>query len=1113
MHLDKLEIHGFKSFRDKTVIKFPKSFTTIVGPNGSGKSNLTEATCFVLGKSRGLRANKLTELIFNGGVAGKGAKYAAVSLYLDLDGKQMKITRKISDKGQSSYRLNDKLTTRQKILDLVGDNEYNIILQDDVTRVIDMTPRERRQLIDELCGISEYDKKKEKALTELEKVEDKISELNIIMGEKKVYLTELKQERDDAIQYQSLQNELRECEASLIHRNLVNYEEKNKKIAIKTEELEDEKRNVLLKVEEVDTKVSGDVKTLKEMDKEILELKEKSGGARIIGLQSEISLKKSKIRDLNEKLENVKHEIYKKTDRKVKLGTQIHELTVELEKTGKILTKLNLKIEEKSKQLDPNLEQKIDEIKTKIYDLKFKRDTISEIKRVQTDEIDNLRDKKASIKSQIKDLLWEEQKIAREIDDIAIKHKSDDDEIEKLKKNKSNMETKLGNIRKDIENLRIKFAKNDAELKILEKGAELRSVSEIMKLKEKNGMSGIYGSVAQLGEVSDSRYELALQVAAGNRLNNIVVENVDIAIQCIANLRNKRVGVATFLPLNKLDPKIDKNLPAYAIGFARDFIVTGSKFRPVFDQVLGNTLLVKDIESAKSIGMKKYRMVTLDGDLLERSGAMIGGYRHRKKGAGFLNISHLKKELENIKKRINELEKDEEKILGSTGLILRKLSILKESIGDEKIRMEQLKLKKASLFEKRNELKEICTGIDKKINELTADMQKKEKEIKDMQNVIDGCDKSLDKLIQKRAQTNLDKIEELKDEKRDLDVKYNRLDEKIGLMNKQLIELKDEIKILVDTKKQTEKQIDETSKLLSELKEKLHVEEKKNEGVTNEINRLIDKKSKIEEHIESLGAKKGEFNRELDDIAQKFERLLIERTKIETKLLDLGEEFAKYEGIALIDKGLNGLKSMILEIEDKLNEFGAVNMRAIENYELMKKELAEITDRLGILKKEQQSIFDFMETVERKKQEIFMDAFKIVNENFKEIFSELSEGEGRLILDNSNEISDAGLLIEASPKGKKILNLDAMSGGEKVLTSSAFLLAIQRYKPSSFYMIDELDAALDKENSLRLANMLKNSGIQSILITHNDSIIKYADAMIGISMQDGISQVVGVKLT
>jgi len=1113
MRLTKLEIRGFKSFRDKTVLEFPDEFTAIVGPNGSGKSNIVDGICFVLGKSRGLRASRLTELIYNGGISGKPSKYAEISLYLGgEDTKEKKISRLIDEKGNSIYSLNDKRTTRQEIIEIVGDNEYNIILQADVTQVIDMTPRQRREIIDGLCGIAEYDRKKDKALKELEKVETRISDTSIILGEKKGYLIELEREREDALRYRELQAKLDSINAIILHRKFEDYRDNINQISGKIESKEDEEKQIIESVAEIKSKIYENQKKIREINKNIHELEGEKGRG-IVELKTEIAREKERSDFLKEKLEVTKHEIFTKTDRKVKMQAELRQAKNEVVKLNKNLNALQEKIDELLKKVDPALEAKIDEVKTKIFELQSGVNSLNNDIEKNKNEITELGNKKESKDTEMQDMLWDERKIARKIDDLNLAHKNSFDEIERLKNENLRLIKNSEDLQKRIEKLHIDFANKNAELKATEKegGGVRGAINAVLNLRD--SIDGIHGYAAQLG-TPDEKYEKALEVAGGGRLLNIVVENENTATKCITFLKQRKIGRATFLPLNKINVKLSDYCPKGALGFARDFIDTKSKFKKIYDYIYANTVIVEDIETAKEIGIGKCRMVTLDGDIVEASGAMTGGFV--KGGAiKFSSTEALEKELKALAGKLQKYEDEREDIASQKRRVENMIEKLEESTQDGRGELVKLKLKKESLSEKRNELRGVVEEYEKKISEINKNDADKNEEIKKLNRDLAVLNQKLQKLIRKKADSAMDKLEKLRDEKRDLDVEKGKYDEKQMSMESQINELANDLENLLNEKSLTEKGISENAELYGNLKKELIACEKENAAVIDKIEKLIFDSGKLEQENENIAEEVGKSDARLRRIESTISKLKTEKAVIETKLSDIrpGEKEKEPElDEELINKKLAELEGMTAAIKVELEAFGEVNMKAIEKYEILKNEYDNMTEKLEILKDERQSIFDLMEKIEKRKREVFMETYEIVKKNFEDVFAKLSGGIGTLVLDNPKDISLSGLLIEASPKGKKLLNIDALSGGEKTLTSSAFLLALQQYKPSSFYIVDEIDAALDKENSVKLAELLSTAAAQFILITHNDQVMKFADTVVGVSMQEGVSQVVGVKL-
>ncbi|OYT41558.1 MAG: hypothetical protein B6U78_02815 [Candidatus Aenigmarchaeota archaeon ex4484_224] len=829
-YIKKLILKGFKSFNKRTSIPFLPGFNVISGPNGSGKSNILDAIAFVLGtlSAKSLRSQRLTGLIFHGTEKTKGAEYASVTLVLDnskrifpFDEEEIVVERKINKKGVSVYRLNGRNTTREKILQVLSiariyPNGHNIIMQGDITKIIEMNPIERREIIDEIAGIAEYNEKKEKALKNLEEVEKKLREAEIILSQKLEIFKKLEKERNVALKYKELSSKLRLLKASFFYRKIKEIEEEINKLREKLEKKENEKIEVESKLEEVEKK-------LEEKEKEIKEIVEK-----VVGLTKKFEI-----------------------------------------------------------------EKKVSELRSKLL---IKRNNL-DVKKAELQRIDSLIDKLQAIR-----------------------------------------ETKI------------------------EEGEIPRAVRTILKLD----LKGVYGTIADLIETKDE-YKIAIEVAAGPHLYDIVVENEDVASFCIEYLRREKIGRATFLPLNKIKPNLFKNYSLLnydgVIGVASKLIKFNIKFLPAMEFVFGNTLIVRDLEVAKAIGIGKVRMVTLDGDLIERTGAMVGGYIAPKK-------------------HIKTIESSTEKEIESYMLLRRRI--------------------RGEINELEDEIKEIEKELEK------YSKSKELKEMIDLEKVKISSEKEIERLRSKR---------------------------------KKLIERKINLEIGISSLKTR-------IKGLEEEKEK------------NEIQ------------------------------LQAFEDI---------------KEF--------VDSKSHEIERMIKKTESELNKLGPINFKAIEEYESYKREFDKYKEKYEKILEEKKKVLEMIEEIEEKKKKVFMETLEKVSEEFNEIFRKMTNGSASLRLEEEDNV-ESGLLIEASPGGKKLLNIDAMSGGEKTLTALAFILALQRYNPSPFYIFDEVDATLDKENSKKVGEFLKDASknAQFIIITHNDEVIKRADRIYGVTMIDGESKIVALEL-
>ncbi|MFH1056124.1 MAG: chromosome segregation protein SMC [Candidatus Altiarchaeota archaeon] len=1113
MRLTRLELKGFKSFRDKTVLEFPDKFTGIVGPNGSGKSNITEAICFVLGKSRGLRAANLQELIFNGGIGGSPAPKAVVAITLEDDGGVKHRIMRIADRdGSSVYKLDDKRVTRQQILDLAGDNEYNIILQDDITKVLEMKPKDRRKVIDDLCGIGVYDEKRDKALRELEKVEERIGQTHIILGEKQGYMQELKKERDEALNYTKVRDELRASKATLLYKDINSMERREEKIDEETEKLKKSREDNLVKIADTKSDIQKRTLRLKEISSGIIRLEEEKRGTRIAETKGEILRFEDRMKLQTEKLEGILSEERDNSMGLDVISRQEKEMTAGLSGFETKHHDMMREIESESKRgVDITLENEVDEVKNKIYEARSTIRALKEVNAKKTLEKTTLEKERDEFESRIKGFSGEEQNRIKDVEKLALEYEKSVSDVRQYESEHNRMDKEVSDAQQRLEEERILLSKKQSEIQTIMRtsGGLQQAVKATLGLKKV--IPGIHGPVMQLGEVADSRYNTALQVAAGGRMQHVVVESVNDAAKCIEYLRQKKIGRCTFLPLDKINYKAEGKPPKEAIGFARDFIKYSKKFSKVFEYVFGDTIIVKDIEVAKSIGVGEWRMVTLDGDLLELSGAMTGGHMPERFEITFSNVDELEKEMANVEGRVQKLAVEYDEQVKARGKLESTLATLRERLKRNKDALDATSLEKNIATERR-------TGMRDRLNRVVESLSSLEKEIQDnaveatkLEKNVGADEKKLKDLAERRQGGKTPKIESLKDSLREVEVEKTKLEEKLAYMRQQAATYKARMRELAPVKDSLGSEIKTLQDNIRKLKIGLEDLEKAHQSVDGEIQKLADERTNVEENITELSTRIGEIEHGMEASNQEMNEFIIEKAKISTRLEDLRREYAKYEGVQLIEKSVKDLTDAAEKLEQQLTSFGSVNMRAIETFEVIKKEFEEITNKLETLKKERQSIFDFMDKIEGKKRETFMEAFEKVKAHFERIYTQLADGKGTLTLDNPMNISESGLMITASPGGKRLMSLDAMSGGEKVLTSTAFLLGIQQYKPAYFYVVDELDAALDKKNSVKLAEMLAKSSSQFLMVTHNNNMLKYMDSAIGVSMVQGVSQIVGVR--
>ncbi len=939
----KLSMSGFKSFAKKTDLSFGTDFNCVLGPNGSGKSNIMDALCFVLGKSsaKSMRAEKSSNLIYNGGKTKNPSKSAEVSIFFDnskkefpIEEKELKVSRIVKQNGQSVYKLNDKTMTRQQVVDIlrlakIDPDGHNIILQGDIVHFMTMKPLERRELIEEIAGISIFEEKKNKSLSELGKVDEKLTEANILLTEREANLRELKKDRDQATKYLELKNKIKDNKATYLH---VQVQEKEKKL----------------------DKILGTIE------------------------QHKLNYKK-----------------YKET---------IDTLTIKLNEKKEELNEINEELEKRGEKDQINIRENITDIKTDFVKSQSRLETIK-------NEIQKIEDRKLQLKSSIQE---------------------NNNKIQSFVQEKKKIESKLSKLEKQQSSISKKIpSKIDMSVKI----------NELARLKSKLGssegssnsaidsiqnISGVHGTISELGKVS-SKYSMALEVTAGAKMRSIVTKDDSVAEECIRTLKQNKTGVATFLPLNRIQPRLlhptlkDLAKKEGVHGTALDLIKFNSKYKSAFENIFGNTLIVNDIKIARRLGIGRVRMVTLEGDLIEKSGAMIGGSREKTR-IGFKQ--------DNVEDEILKLEREIESA--------QKPSMLSEQ--------------KTELMTKEFELKASLSNFDNKIEYLSNENENTYKIMSDL-------------------------------DKETLEFKQE-LDDIQSVMKLKTVNLKD-----------------------GEKKEKEFFAKQK---------ALFSKRNKITEEVDKQNIKISEQNEKVRIVENKINTIAIEKASIIAAIEALKKESEEFkEGKIKKNANIEVLKKEIREFEVLMIRLGNVNMKALEIYDQLAEEHAKLVDKTDKLRLEKDDIMAMIMEIEQDKTKVFMKTYTHLNNRFKEIFNSLStKGEASLMLENPEAPLDAGLDITVRIASRKYLDIRSLSGGEKTMAALAFIFAIQEYRPASFYILDEVDAALDKHNSEKLGKLFSkySSNAQYIVISHNDSIISEASQIYGVSMQEGISKITSLRL-
>lgn len=1175
MHLKEIELENFKSFARKTRIPLLQGFTAITGPNGAGKSNISDAILFVLGprSSRVIRAGKLTDLIFNGGKERKPASETKVSLIFDnadrlipIDSDKVKLTRivRVSDNVEGYYSyfyVNDRRSSLGEFDNLLANarisaDGYNFVQQGDITRIVEMTNLERRRILDDISGITRFDEDIQNAEKEKLAAEENIQRLSIILDEIKKQMKQLDSDRDGALKYKDLHDRLQTAQACMVvkrketvEREISSINEQISNYSAEKEKSEKKKEELLKTLDEVS-------KQLTEVEAEITERggeEAKEVKDKIDNLRIEIARAKDAAQNSEETAESLKEvKLAQNEDLKavVKdlegLQEKLAPLKKEHEKKSKVLEEKRGKLTEHQDEVSKS-DSEIGSLQKeavglsvdlttkgeKLHALNLEQDRLDEkLSRIKID-IANLEETKKTYEFEFKDAEWS-------IKELKSESKSSNQGVRRLQEefqSKRNKERKLLEESQELENaiksLTREYNQLKAEAMAIDavKKGQSSAVSYILEARDKGAIKGIHGTIAELAEVNDE-YETALNVAAGPRMQAVVVDSDEVASECINHLKKSKGGRATFLPLNKMidgRPRGKAILAAKdSVGFAIDLVKFDEKYKTAFWFVFGDTVVVKNLEEVRRL-MGGVRLVTLEGELAEASGAMIGGTLDKNMMKfGAPSESKIEKKAAELRTAIEESEN-----------VQKDLAQLKLDIADLESKIRDVNSKDSGESVKIDSLEAKRKEFEQKLASLTSELQAKDKEQAETLDLLENVKEDVTRFTQEIEKVK--KKKEAKDKKlleatphelsqqlKKLESEIFDLSNEVANLNSEIQTITKQVELVESRKKELEDGVKSTADKIDELKTKGKESSERQVQFETELKALQkmersmgDKLNSLRTKRDSLYKNKTDTDANIEKIATKVQTscdfVLSLKTKVgesEKKFQEAEADYAQYSNVKLPEEmpSMEDLKVTIADSERQIGTLGAVNLKAIDEYDERKGRHDGLKEEIGQLDKQKTNLNKLVAELNDKKKLGFGKIFVAINENFKKVFYELSNGgEAELLLENEQEPLQGGLIIKARPKDRKAVRMEALSGGEKSLTALAFIFAIQVYEPSPFYLLDEVDMFLDGINAENVAKAVKRSAqnAQFIQISLRKVSLKEADHIVGVTMQrEGISEVV-----
>ncbi|MEM2227567.1 MAG: chromosome segregation SMC family protein [Candidatus Bathyarchaeia archaeon] len=1165
VYIKRIDIKGFKTFTKKVSLKLDKGLTVITGPNGSGKSNIVDAVKFALGElsPKEMRGSSLEDLISKSSLSEHEAESAYVAIQFDnsdrripIDADLVTISREFSKDGEGIYRVNGKRVSRKQLTDLLSSasiqvNSFNIVPQHAITKMAEVSPEERRKIIEEMIGITVYDARKAEAEEQLQKAEVNIKIASARMDEVKNRLEALGRERNNLLKSRLLRREINLLEAEITSNELIKLGREIKELEVEIEK-EKQKLNEVEKEKNELTKLKLNIEAEIKKNKEDLE----KGNLNLLNLEKSIG-------ELNAKIAKFKAELQAKINELKSLIEQKRSFEQKLMQTSEAILNLNKEIEiqlTKKEELQRILKEKTikkEELANTLNQAKKELSLILRERNILTQELNDTLQAKVKIESEVKSGIEKLELMKNQLANfearknnlasslskstsyrenlVKIKHEKEKtltEIVNKLNDSQKLILIKRKELQKALETLR--KAKNfilefeTKKLTLQKAFPDKLALSEIEAMIEVGALKGVYGRLRNLIKFDDI-YKKAIEAAASGWLDALVVKNEEAVETCLNILKETKLGRIKLLPLNLLPENYSLNKTSFKP--LKSIIEYPKEIEAAVNYVFGDTFITNEKKLNFSLGI---RLVNLEGDLIEAEGAVEGGYYRKpidnvesisKKIKGVKNLKRILENLEKIveQRRIeienfeNEIEKlkhektklenqiiflnsDKTKVESALTQDFKELTSLEEKIQQlkNKIKIEEANLTKLSLEKKSLEVKinslmkkkeEFETFVDNfKLSEKEEDFTKINEELNNLQKVIS--------IIETKTSSLQDVLKNLNEEKIQIINQIEELKKKIDLLENELINLKSELN-------KTEKnlqllEIEKTTLTLNISSIKVNLEK-----FENELKNIEEKLVKSQESSYAL-------NLLINDISGKIRE---KQTKISFLMRELNK--LGYEHPLQPRENIDETKEIIKVLKKELEEIGAVNELAELHYKEYKNNYKQLSIRINELEEEREAIINFIKEIDKEKLDAFTKAFNKVNENFQEIFSKISNGGfGRLILENPENPFRGGVDMMLKFPGKAELSVNSASGGEKSVATICFILALQSIKPMPFYLFDEVDAHLDALNSSKLAELLreKSIGAQFIVISLKDVTISKAHAVYGVFIQKGSSQIVSLPI-
>lgn len=1179
VYLKRIEIAGFKSFADKTVIDFENSVTAVVGPNGSGKSNITEAIRWVLGEqsAKSLRGGKMPDIIFAGSDSRKPLNVAEVTVlldntdhYLPLDYQEISVTRRYRRTGESDFFINKQPCRLKDIQELfldsgLGKESFSIISQGKVEAIFSSKPEDRRGIFEEAAGVLKYKQRKKKAEQKLFETEDNLSRVQDIIYELQEQLTPLAEQSEIAKKFLQLKEELTQTDIALMITEInvakKEWEEKQTQLTQFNQELTILATHIQSQEAVLSEKRKQNAKKDRQIEKGQQSLLALSERLKQAEGQKDVLIERTKhTQKSTQEYQASLAEAQKKVAHFEELQEKLTKETTEKESEIQEAQQQLMKTQQELEKYQKSTKELLSELRDQYVDLMQEQANVgNELKYLErqylqeTSKSKQTLAKQSEVEASVLALSSQKQELSEKQANLQQALVKNQHELEEVQTKGKTVQTKLTNEQPKMYQLMNQVQQLKARQKSLQEIQEnyfgfYQGVRLVLQHKQQ--LSGIVGAVAELIDVPSS-FTLAIETALGGAAQHVIVENEHDARQAITYLKKQRGGRATFLPLTTIKPR---QLPAHVLsqaaavdgflGIASEQVTFPAEIQTVVHNLLGTILLAKDLTSANAIAQTiryQYRVVSLEGDVMNAGGSMTGGANKRGNQGSLFSQNQELKQLTAEYEQADQQLQNQEKIVQELQTKVADLSQKQEKLRtqNEQLRFEEQEItnqlqnitndlarfekeKQLSNFETR-ELQQFIETYQKQQAELTA----RQKEIEQQRQQIDEEIKSLnqesDQMEEKRSQVQARKAQEQAD---------------LAVLKEQFNHLQIQLRGARVQKNEALERQTSLEQQLATLTADFSDHEITEESLASQITELAQQREELQAELVAVKEQRERTQKEIDQLEtvlaeknQQQKQQLTEQSKLEVQkdraemLLDHQLSYLQTEYQISFEKAVTDYqptsdivssRTKVAVLKEQIADLGPVNIRSIEQFEQVNERHTFLATQRDDLLSAKNQLFETMEEMDAEVRARFKEVFEAIRQEFKVVFPNMfGGGRAELVLTDPSDLLKTGIEIEVQPPGKKLQSLSLLSGGERALTAIALLFSIIRVCPVPFCILDEVEAALDEANVKRFGRYLSDfqDDTQFIVVTHRKGTMVAADVLYGVTMQEsGVSKIVSVRM-